>query len=84
MMSIPEIGSLILGKLNERLTRTTSSDLPRLAGLDQADLRDLRRRRKGKRCRRPTPSARLPGAERDTARLPAKPGGQERAMGRIG
>jgi CRP-like cAMP-binding protein len=45
MMAIPEISALILGKLNERLTRTTSADLPRLAGLDQSDLRDLRRRR---------------------------------------
>ena len=32
-------------KLSERLTRTNNADLVRLAGLDQRDLRDLRRRR---------------------------------------
>jgi CRP-like cAMP-binding protein len=42
LMSIPQISELFLSKLSERLSRTTSADLPRLAGLDQRDLRDLR------------------------------------------
>jgi CRP-like cAMP-binding protein len=42
LMSIPQISDLFLSKLTERLSRTTSADLPRLAGLDQRDLRDLR------------------------------------------
>ncbi|MEA2610791.1 MAG: hypothetical protein QOG32_517, partial [Chloroflexota bacterium] len=33
---------LVLPTLTERLARTTSADLPRLAGLDQQALRDLR------------------------------------------
>jgi len=48
IMGVPEISQLILGKLTERLAQTTTSDLPRLAGFDQADLRDLRRTRKGR------------------------------------
>ena len=42
LMTEPEISELILPTLTERLTRTTSADLPRLAGFDQDDLRDLR------------------------------------------
>jgi CRP-like cAMP-binding protein/sugar phosphate permease len=42
LMSEPAISELILPTLTERLTRTTSADLPRLAGFDQDDLRDLR------------------------------------------
>ena len=42
LMSIPQISELFLSKLTERLSRTTSADLPRLAGFDQRDLRDLR------------------------------------------
>ena len=42
LMSEPAINELILPTLTERLTRTTSADLPRLAGFDQDDLRDLR------------------------------------------
>ena len=37
---------LINSKLTERLTRTANADLVRLAGLDQRDLKDLRRPRK--------------------------------------
>ena len=46
IMDIPTVSSLILSKLTERLTRTANSDLVRLAGLDQRDLKDLRRPRK--------------------------------------
>jgi CRP-like cAMP-binding protein len=46
IMDIPTVSSLILSKLTERLTRTANADLVRLAGLDQRDLRDLRRPRK--------------------------------------
>jgi len=42
LMEEPAISELVLPTLTERLARTTSSDLPRLAGLDQDALRDLR------------------------------------------
>jgi MFS family permease len=45
LMELPALNALIQGKLNERLLRTANADLVRLAGLDQRDLRDLRRRR---------------------------------------
>jgi CRP-like cAMP-binding protein/Na+/melibiose symporter-like transporter len=41
-MTVPEIGRLVLSTLATRLTRTESADLPRLAGIDQESLRDLR------------------------------------------
>jgi MFS family permease len=45
LMDVPTMNSLITSKLQERLTRTANADLIRLAGLDQRDLTDLRRRR---------------------------------------
>ena len=42
LMAVPELGSLFLFKLNERLNRTNTPDLPRFAGVDQASLKDLR------------------------------------------
>jgi CRP-like cAMP-binding protein len=42
LMAIPQVSDLFLSKLTERLGRTTTADLPRLAGLDQRDLRELR------------------------------------------
>jgi len=42
LMTIPELGSLFLSKLTERLSRTNSADLPRFSGVDQASLKDLR------------------------------------------
>ena len=42
MMSVPEIQKLVLSTLTSRLVRTESADLPRLAGVAQADMRDLR------------------------------------------
>ena len=45
LRGLPEMDKLINLKLSERLTRTNNADLVRLAGLDQRDLRDLRRRR---------------------------------------
>jgi MFS family permease len=45
LRGVPEMDRLISSKLSERLTRTQNADLIRLAGLDQRDLRDLRRRR---------------------------------------
>jgi CRP-like cAMP-binding protein len=42
LMSEPSISEFVLPKLTERLARTTEADLPRLAGLDQGALRDLR------------------------------------------
>jgi MFS family permease len=45
LRGVPEMDNLINLKLSERLTRTNNADLVRLAGLDQRDLRDLRRRR---------------------------------------
>ena len=41
-MVVPEIGRVVLSTMTSRLQRTESADLPRLAGIDQADLRDLR------------------------------------------
>jgi CRP-like cAMP-binding protein len=42
LMIDPQISHLVLTKMSERLSRTHTSDLPRLAGLDQESLRDLR------------------------------------------
>ena len=42
LMSQPVVGRLLLSKMTERLGRTHSADLPRLAGLDQGSLRELR------------------------------------------
>ncbi len=44
LMAVPQISSLVFAKLTERLSRT-NADLPRLAGLDQSTLRDLRTRK---------------------------------------
>lgn len=41
-MVVPEIQRLIHATLTTRLLRTEAADLPRLAGVDQASLRDLR------------------------------------------
>jgi DHA3 family macrolide efflux protein-like MFS transporter len=45
LRDVPEMARVINLKLSERLTRTSNADLVRLAGLDQRDMRDLRRRR---------------------------------------
>jgi CRP-like cAMP-binding protein/predicted MFS family arabinose efflux permease len=42
LMRHPELSQLFLSKMTERLMTTNVSDLPRLAGYDQQDLRDLR------------------------------------------
>lgn len=42
LMTVPELGSLFLSKLTERLNRTNTADLPRFSGVDQASLKDLR------------------------------------------
>jgi CRP-like cAMP-binding protein len=42
IMSIPQVSELFLSKLSERLGRTAATDLPRLSGFDQRDLRELR------------------------------------------
>lgn len=57
LRGVPEMDRLINLKLSERLTRTSNADLVRLAGLDQRDLRDLRRRRRepGGSADAPTP-----------------------------
>ena len=41
-MVVPEIQRLVFSTLTSRLMRTESADLPRLAGVDQESLRDLR------------------------------------------
>lgn len=41
-MAVPEINKMVLATLASRLLRTEAADLPRLAGVDQEDLRDLR------------------------------------------
>jgi DHA3 family macrolide efflux protein-like MFS transporter len=42
VMEIPEVSKLLLSTLTERLLRSNQPDLPRLASMDQAALRDLR------------------------------------------
>jgi len=44
LMDHPRLRYLLLSKLTERLSRTHVTDLPRLAGFDQDNLRDLRLR----------------------------------------
>ena len=41
-MTVPEIQRLVFSTLTSRLLRTEAADLPRLAGVDQESLRDLR------------------------------------------
>jgi hypothetical protein len=41
-MVVPEIQRLVFSTLTSRLLQTQAADLPRLAGLDQESLRDLR------------------------------------------
>jgi CRP-like cAMP-binding protein/sugar phosphate permease len=41
-MAVPEIDQLVMSALTTRLQRTEAADLPRLAGVDQDLLRDLR------------------------------------------
>lgn len=58
IMVVPEIQRLLLSTLTSRLLRTQSADLPRLAGVDQESLRDLRTPRPSvETLPRPTPSA---------------------------
>ncbi len=42
LMGNPALSQLFLTKMNERLNRVRISDLPRFAGIDQQDLKDLR------------------------------------------
>jgi MFS family permease len=42
LMGNPALGALLLTKMTERLSRTTINELPRFAGVDQQDVRDLR------------------------------------------
>jgi CRP-like cAMP-binding protein len=44
VMHIPDVNKLLLSTLTERLMRSNQPDLPRLASMDQAALRDLRTR----------------------------------------
>jgi CRP-like cAMP-binding protein len=41
-MVVPEFQRLVFSTLTSRLLRTEAADLPRLAGVDQDSLRDLR------------------------------------------
>jgi hypothetical protein len=40
-MSNPALSAVFLSKMTERLSRTTITELPRFAGVDQKDVRDL-------------------------------------------
>ena len=42
VMTVPEIRKVVLSTLTSRLLKTEAADLPRLAGIDQESLRDLR------------------------------------------
>jgi MFS family permease len=48
-MAHPALRQLFLAKVSERLSRTHAADWPRLAGLDQAALRELRQQDVGER-----------------------------------
>jgi DHA3 family macrolide efflux protein-like MFS transporter len=41
-MVVPDVNRIVLSTMTSRLQRTESADLPRLAGIDQDNLRDLR------------------------------------------
>jgi MFS family permease len=56
LLEVPAMEAVIRSKLSERLTRTANADLVRLAGLDQRDLRDLRRRRSRPTAAAPEPT----------------------------
>jgi CRP-like cAMP-binding protein len=56
LLEVPVMEQLIQSKLTERLTRTADADLIRLAGLNQNDLRDLRRRRGRREVSTPEPT----------------------------
>jgi CRP-like cAMP-binding protein len=47
LMDVPAMSALVNSKLQERTARTANADLVRLAGVDQRDMKDLRRRRRG-------------------------------------
>jgi MFS family permease len=42
LMSSPEVSSIFLGKMTERLSRTNLNELPRFSSIDQRDAQDLR------------------------------------------
>ena len=42
LMTNPALSRLFLDKMTERLARTSIQELPRFAGVDQRDLRELR------------------------------------------
>lgn len=62
LMGQPVVGRLMLSTMSERLARTHSSDLPRLAGLDQQALAELRKPGASGRGRRRKPAAKSTGA----------------------
>ncbi len=47
LMAQPALSQLILSKMSERLARTSLSDLPRFAGVDQQAMRELRTKEQG-------------------------------------
>lgn len=73
LLARPEFGSLVLGKMSERLARTTSiGDLPRFGRIDQQALRELRTKAPASRTTitRPPPKRR----PRPGLKSPPKPG----------
>jgi CRP-like cAMP-binding protein/sugar phosphate permease len=46
-LAVPDVERLVMSTLASRIQRTEAADLPRLAGIDQDDLRDLRTPRAG-------------------------------------
>ncbi len=47
LMANPALSQLVLGKMTERLARTSLSDMPRFAGMDQEALKELRMKEQG-------------------------------------
>ena len=76
LMARPEFGSLVLGKMSERLARTASiGDLPRFGRMDQQALREMRSKAPASRTttKRPPPKRRATPA-RASARKQDPPG----------
>jgi DHA3 family macrolide efflux protein-like MFS transporter len=76
LLARPEFGSLVLGKMSERLARTTSiGDLPRFGRIDQQALREMRFKAPAPRTttKRPPPKRRTTPA-RTSAPKPRPPG----------
>ena len=77
VMEVPEVNKLLLSTLTERLLRSNQPDLPRLASMDQAALRDLR-------TKAPAVEGPPPGVRRGHLTATPVPAGRRRRPGVAG